>query len=177
MVSPIPSFSRMPDRRRRPDEPLHAHAGLGQARGAAAVRSCARDRGRSSIRSRGRDTLHEMMIWSLAQPASSASSVDCERREHHALVEDLLGRRARDRGRCSPASSRMTSSWFSEPPLTPMRTGLPWSTGDLADGRELLVAALAGADVARVDAVLVERRCAVAGSASAADGRCSGSRR
>ena len=23
---------------------------------------------------------------------------------------------------------RMTSSWFSEPPLTPMRTGLPWST-------------------------------------------------
>ena len=25
----------------------------------------------------------------------------------------------------------MTSSWLSEPPLTPMRTGLPWSTATL----------------------------------------------
>ena len=48
--------------------------------------------------------------------------------------------------------------------------------GDLADRRELLVAPPAGADVARVDAVLVERR-AQSGSASAAGGRCSGSRR
>ena len=42
-----------------------------------------------------------------------------------------------------------------------MRTGLPWSTRDLADRRELLVAPLAGADVAGIDPVLVERARAV----------------
>ena len=26
---------------------------------------------------------------------------------------------------------RMTRSWLSDPPLTPMRTGLPWSTATL----------------------------------------------
>ena len=26
---------------------------------------------------------------------------------------------------------RITSSWFREPPFTPMRTGLPWSTATL----------------------------------------------
>ena len=39
-----------------------------------------------------------------------------------------------------------------------MRTGLLLIARDLADRRELLVAPLAGADVAGIDAVLVERR-------------------
>ena len=47
----------------------------------------------------------------------------------------------------------------------------------LADRRELLIAPLAGADVARVDAVLVERARARRDTSSAADGRCSGNRR
>ena len=53
---------------------------------------------------------------------------------------------------------RMTRSWFSEPPLTPMRTGLPWSTATLQIVENCSSRRLPGADVAGIDAVLVERR-------------------
>ena len=46
---------------------------------------------------------------------------------------------------------------MSEPPLTPIRTGLFVVARDLADRRELLVAPPAGADVAGIDPILVER--------------------
>ena len=46
---------------------------------------------------------------------------------------------------------------MSDPPLTPMRTGLLRVARDAADGGELLVAPSPRPDVARVDPVLVER--------------------
>ena len=58
-----------------------------------------------------------------------------------------------------------------------MRTGLPWRSAHLDHGGELLVALRAPADVAGIDAVLGERRARNPGTASAACGRCSGSRR
>ena len=79
-----------------------------------------------AIRSFGRDTLHEMMIWFGARPASSASAVD-SRAE---MTMQSLMMSAEDRP--SPRSVfscilAITSSWFNEPPLTPMRTGRPLS--------------------------------------------------
>ncbi len=53
---------------------------------------------------------------------------------------------------------RMTRAWLSEPPLTPMRTGLPWLRATAADRRELFVAPLSRAHVSGIDTVLIEGR-------------------
>ena len=76
---------------------------------------------------------------------------------HSLMISSELRPSSRSVFSCMRAT---TSSWLSEPPLTPIRTGLPCVDRDLADRRELLVAAAAGADVARIDAVLVERSAA-----------------
>ena len=55
----------------------------------------------------------------------------------------------------------MTSSWLSEPPLTPMRTGLPLSTATLQMVENCSSRRCACADVAGIDAVLVEGAGAV----------------
>ena len=70
-----------------------------------------------------------------------------------------------------------TSSWLSEPPLTPMRTGLSWSTATLqivenCSSRRLPVPTLPG-----LMRYLSSARGARRDTASAAGGRCSGSRR
>ena len=51
---------------------------------------------------------------------------------------------------------RVSSSWSRLPQLTPMRTGLPYLERQLDDLGELAVALGLEADVARIDAVLVE---------------------
>ena len=56
---------------------------------------------------------------------------------------------------------RVSRSWSRLPQLTPMRTGLLVAAGGFDHLRELRVALAATADVARVDAVLGERRGAV----------------
>ena len=77
-----------------------------------------------AMRSRGRDTLHEMMIWSFRRPDSMASAVDstAEITMHSLRISSESRPRLRSVFSCILAS---TSSWLSEPPLTPMRTGLP----------------------------------------------------
>ena len=76
-----------------------------------------------AMRSRGRDTLHEMMIWSFRMPLSSASSVDwsAEITMHSLRISSDDRPSARSVFSCI---FETTSSWLSEPPLTPMRTGL-----------------------------------------------------
>ena len=63
-----------------------------------------------------------MMIWSLRSPDSIASSVDCtaDSTMHSLMMSSELRPRFRSVFSCILA---MTSSWLSEPPLTPMRTG------------------------------------------------------
>src|SRR6266852_3962513 len=82
------------------------------------------------IKSRGREVLHEIIIWSLRKPLSSASSVDCsaESTMHSLMISSLSLPRFRSVFSCI---LRITSSWFSEPPFTPIRTGLPLSTAIL----------------------------------------------
>ena len=79
-----------------------------------------------------------------------------ERRLHHRLAGD--GAHVGGVGSRAFSSIRwVSSSWSSEPQLTPIRTGLPWRMRGLDDGAELAVLLLLEADIAGIDAVLVER--------------------
>ena len=101
-----------------------------------------------AIRSRGRDTLHEMMIWSLRRPLSSASSVDCS--------AEITMHSLRISSEVRPSARSVFSCIFGDDELLVERAAvdadahrLAVVARDLADGGELLVAPAAGADVAR----------------------------
>ena len=79
-----------------------------------------------------------------------------ERRAHHALVDDVVGGEAQALvGVLLHAAHDQLLVEGAAVDADADRLAL--IAGDLADGRELLVAPLAGADVARIDPVLVER--------------------
>ena len=104
--------------------PFDAHARFGEAEMQRLIGLRARGRDTRAIRSRGRDVLHEMMIWSLRSPLSIASAVDstADSTMHSLMISSDVLPRLRSVFSCIFAT---TSSWLSEPPLTPMRTGLP----------------------------------------------------
>ena len=115
-----------------------------------------------------------MMIWSLRRPDSIASSVDRYSRQDHALVDDLLGVAEIAVG---------VLLHLGEDELLVERAAVDADADGLAlvprhgaDRRKLLVAPSSGPDVARIDAMLVERLGA-GRIASEAGARCSGSRR
>ncbi len=125
MVSPMPSFNKMPMAaadHTRPFVPMPASV---RPR-CSGCRVCFASGRYTSIRWRGRDTLQEMMIWFPVSPDSRASSVDCraDSTMHSLMMSSDSRPRPRSAFSCIFA---ITSSWFREPPLTPMRTGLPWS--------------------------------------------------
>ena len=95
------------------------------------------------------------MILSPVSPASSASSVDssADSTRHSSMISSEESPRFWSVFSCI---RRITSSWLSDPPLTPIRTAFASIPRDLTDRRELLVAPAAGSDVAGVDPVLVE---------------------
>ena len=98
-----------------------------------------------------------MMIWSSRRPHCSASSVGFERGKHHALVDDLP--RAGQAENAVRVFLHLAHDQFliERPAIDADAHGLAMVAGHSADGGELLVAALACADISRVDAVFVER--------------------
>ena len=114
----------------------------------------------TAIRSSGRETLHEMMIWSLRRPDWMRELGRLQGREDHALVDDLFGSLAE-------IVVRVFLHLLHDELLVEGAAvdadahGLRVVARDVADRRELLVAPRALADVAGVDAVLVERAGAV----------------
>src|SRR5204863_5875520 len=91
-----------------------------------------------------------------AQAAFDRERRRFDRRDHHAFVDDLLG------GFAEVAIGVLLHLEDDEllierAAVDPDAHRLLMIPGDVADGGKLLVAALPGADVARVDAVLVER--------------------
>ena len=92
----------------------------------------------------------------LAQAALERELRRLERRDHHALVQDLL-RGSAERAIGVLLHLRHDELLIERAAVDADAHGSVVVASDLADGRELLVAAPARADVARIDAVLVER--------------------
>ena len=70
--------------------------------------------------------MQEMTIWFAVSPASRASAVDssAEMTMHALMISSECRSSRRSVFSCILA---ITRSWFSDPPLTPIRTGLPAS--------------------------------------------------
>ena len=97
------------------------------------------------------------MIWSLRRPDLDRELGGLQRRQHHALVDDVVGRPA-EMAIGVLLHLRHDQLLIEGAAIDADAHRACIVHRDLADGGELLVAAPAGADVARVDAVLVERR-------------------
>ena len=97
------------------------------------------------------------MIWSLRKPRFEGEFGRFERREHHALVDDFFGGLAEV---LVGVLLHLAHHQFliERAAVHADAHGLAVVARDFADGGELLVAALAVADVAGIDAVFVERR-------------------
>ena len=142
-------------RRRRPDQALDAHAGLGQPE----VQRLARLPRQLAVDADQVPRLRELARQDdliRPQPGVERQLRRLERRAHHALVDDVVGGEAQALvGVLLHAAHDQLLVEGAAVDADADRLALV--AGDLADGRELLVAPLAGADVARVDPVLVER--------------------
>ena len=71
-----------------------------------------------------------MMIWSFRSPLSIARAVDstADTTMHSLMISSDVLPRLRSVFSCMRET---TSSWLSDPPLTPIRTGRSWSTATL----------------------------------------------
>src|SRR4029078_2500668 len=92
----------------------------------------------------------------LAQAALERELRRLERREHHAFVDDFLGAES-ELAVGVLLHPRHDELLIERPAVHADGDRLAVVEGALPDRRELLVAASAGADVARIDPVLVER--------------------
>ncbi len=95
------------------------------------------------------------MIWSSRRPHSQGEFGGFDGGKHHALVDDLFGGEAEDAVGVLLHLAH-DQLLIERAAVDADAHGLAVVAGDAADGGELLVAALAGADVAGIDAVLVE---------------------
>ena len=171
----MPSVEQHAHRRRRPHQALGAHAGFGQAevqRLVGLLRERAIDVDQVT---RPRQLARDDDLV-LAQAGLDRELGRLDRRQHHALADDVVGVLA-EVAVGVLLHLRHDQLLVEGAAVDADAHRLAVIDRDLADGRELLVAPLAGADVAGIDAVLVERVARTRGSASAAGGRCSESRR
>ena len=146
-------------RRRRPHEPLQSHAGFGEAemqRLVGLARQRAIDRNQIA-RARGLARDDDLIA---AQAAVDGERGRLDGRQHHALVDDLF-RRLAQIAIGVLLHLRDDELLIERAAVDADAHRLAVIHRDLADRRELLVAPASGADVARVDAVLVERRRAI----------------
>ena len=155
MVSPMPCCSRMPDAGGRGDDALGAHAGFGETqvqRVAAAVRQHAVDADEvlhGADLGRDDDALrpHAQLLGALGRQQG---------RLHDRLVHDgarVLGRRRGGILVHQPRQQLLVEA----APVDADAHGLVVLERQLDDGRELPVALVLEADVAGIDAILVER--------------------
>ena len=144
------------DRRCRPHEALHPHAGFGESemqRLIGLAREVAVD-GDQIARPRHLARNDDLI---LAQAGLEREGGGFDSRDHHALVEDLFGGPA-ETPRCVLFHLRDDELLIERAAVDADAHRLAVVDGDLADRGELLVAPPPGADVARIDPVFVERR-------------------
>ena len=174
IVSPIPSLSRIDEAGGRGHDPLHRHARLGQAEVERVVRSRREPVVRVDEVAHARDLRRQddpvvAEPGLLGQLGRAHRGLD-HRVDHHVARVARLGQ---PRVRLHQVGEQLL---VERAPVDADADRLPVVDRDPDDRLEVLVVAL-GADVARVDPVLGERRPPSPGTPRAACGRCSGSRR